>query len=896
MPLFGFFGREETLEKLRRSFAEGARLVTLTGSAGVGKSRLAASLAATWQGSAAAVCNLATVRERSELFRAVAQALDLPLGGTAVGEASARAIGYSLACRGDLLLLLDNVDPMLEAAAPTLLDWMQRAPNVRFLLTSRERARAAEEHVVLIDGLEVPPVTAAADEIAASPAVQLFVDRTRRVRADFELTDGTAPIVAALVRELEGNPLAIELCAARGATLGPAQLLSASERRLDASSRGALRGAIERSWELLAPADRDALACFSVFPEGFGLEAAEHVLLRTVSASEGVETLARLVDKSLVRARAVGSGQLRYQLYAAIRDYASKKLDGSLRASAERAHAEYFAALATRWAELAESGKAFEAAEQARGELESSLSSHAWALAQPGTDAEAMNLAVALALALEPVFLTRGPVDGYAGLLDATLSKAGSRPAAPSSLARLHLVRGLVHVAHGAHDAAQDEYERAVSEAQSAGRSSVEALALLNLSASLIARGRYDLGDAALARARLALDKTSNPRALAFFHRTRAYRLARDDRAEDALEEYEAALRLLRRAGDRREEAIVLGQMGVRHLELGNLVESRNRLERAVQSLDALGERRYSAHFAGQLGSIDLEEGDLALAERRSSRAVEQLRAIGNRHLEAWLIAQLGNVAFLQGDVALAARRYSDALLLFDEVGDVLVGGLVRLRSAMARASLGRIDESARELALAERALETAGVRSFTALRRIVKAHVNLARARSSSEPDTPNPRELVRSLTEGAALDAQARFALEVLASSFGSERPKPSRPPAHRTSSDERIHYVFAADASWFDKPDGARIALGRRGALRKIAARLLAERSSKPGVALTVHEIFELGWPGQRVEYELACNRVYAAISRLRSLGLGAVLVTRDDGYLLDPGAPIRIEGTN
>ena len=81
-----------------------------------------------------------------------------------------------------------------------------------------------------------------------------------------------------------------------------------------------------------------------------------------------------------------------------------------------------------------------------------------------------------------------------------------------------------------------------------------------------------------------------------------------------------------------------------------------------------------------------------------------------------------------------------------------------------------------------------------------------------------------------------------------------------------------------------------------MRKIAARMLADRVSKPGVALSVLELFEVGWPGQRTEYELACNRVYAAVSRLRSMGLGAALVTRDDGYLLDAGTQVRIEASD
>ncbi len=898
MPPVGLFGRDESLAKLARLFAESARFVTLSGSAGVGKSRLAASFAASGQASVTAACDLASARTPSDLWRAVAQALDAPLGSTTVGDASSRVLGRVLDQRGAILLLLDNIDPLFELATPTLVSWMHRAPELRFLTTSRERLRLADEHVVLVDGLVVPGTMATMVEIAASPAVQLFEDRTRRVRSDFALTDATAPIVAELVRNLDGNPLAIELCAARGATLGPSQLLSMSRQRPEALSAGALRTAIERSWELLAPADRAALACFSVFTGGFELEAAERLLAQTAISTDptgGVEALARLVDKSLVRADEIGSGRLRYRLYAAVREYASDKLDDPLRSSAERAHAAYFAELGASWAQLAEEGAALQVAEQAGAEFDNLLRAHAWALAQQGEDTEAMSMAASIALALEPVFLTKGPADGYAGLLDAMLSQERFESLAPSSLARLHVARGLVHVAQGAHAAAQDAYERAVSSAVCAKEASVEAFALSLLAASHIARARYDLGDDALARARLALDGTNAPRVRAFFHRTRAYRLARDNRAEDALAEYEAALGLLRGSKDPREAAILLGQMGVRHHELGNLVESRNLLERAIGVLVENGERRYAAHFSGQLGAIDLEDGDLTAAESRSRDAIDQLRAIGDTHLEAWLVAQLGNVEFLRGDVALATRRYTDALILLDEVGDVLVGGLVRLRSAMALASLGHVDESVRELMAAERALQPAGARFFTLLR-IANAQIDLSRARAAGQVRPSELTEDLRNLEECSGLDSHARFALQVLARGAEGQDSKRSGPPQPVAADGERPGIAFAPDASWFAKPGAERVTLGRRGALRKIAARMLADRVSKPGVALSVLELFEVGWPGQRTEYELACNRVYAAVSRLRSMGLGAALVTRDDGYLLDAGTQVRIEASD
>jgi predicted ATPase/DNA-binding CsgD family transcriptional regulator len=300
------------------------RLVTLTGAGGVGKTRLAGEVAkrvADRFADGAWLVELATVRDAEQVPAAVAAALgirDLP------SVAAADALGRALA-RQQLLLVLDNCEHVIGAAAVLCTGLLLTCDDVRVLATSREPLRVAGESRYRLAPLTLPDPDNAADP-DQSEAVALFADRARLADAGFELTAETAPAVARLMARLDGMPLAIELAAARVEALGVAQLLNRIDDRftlLEAADRLAagrqrsLAATVEWSYRLLTEPEQRVFRAVSVFPGPFTLEAAE-----AVAGTGAGPAVLHLVDCSLlVPPRSDPDGRSRYLMLETLRAY-----------------------------------------------------------------------------------------------------------------------------------------------------------------------------------------------------------------------------------------------------------------------------------------------------------------------------------------------------------------------------------------------------------------------------------------------------------------------------------------------------------------------------------------------------------------------------------------------
>jgi predicted ATPase len=298
--------------------------VTLTGPGGAGKTRLAGEVAkqvASRFADEVWLAELVAVRDPAQVVAVVAAALgirDLP------AAAAAEALANSLAGR-QLLLVLDNCEHVIGAAAELCSRLLLGADDVRVLATSREPMRIAGESRYRLAPLTLPDPENPADP-DGSEAVALFADRARRADASFALDGETAPVVARLVARLDGLPLAIELAAARVEALGAAQLLDRIDDRftlLEAGDRLAARrqrslaAAVEWSYRLLDERERRVFRAVSVFPGPFTLEGAEAV----AGASSGPAVL-HLVDCSLlVPPRAGPDGRYRYLMLETLRAY-----------------------------------------------------------------------------------------------------------------------------------------------------------------------------------------------------------------------------------------------------------------------------------------------------------------------------------------------------------------------------------------------------------------------------------------------------------------------------------------------------------------------------------------------------------------------------------------------
>jgi predicted ATPase/DNA-binding CsgD family transcriptional regulator len=426
--LTSFVGRAQATAEIAAQLAE-YRLVTLAGPGGAGKTRLAGEVARRVAGRFADgvwLAELAAVRDPGQVPAAVAAALgihDLP--AVAAADALARALA-----RRQLLLVLDNCEQVIGAAAEVCGRLLLGADDVRVLATSREPLRIAGEVRYRLGPLTLPAAENLANRpnpetAAESEAVTLFADRARRVDPGFALDNTTGPTVAQLVARLDGMPLAIELAAARVDALGVPQLLDRIDDRfallvdgdrLAQQRQRSLAAAVQWSYELLDAEEQRVFRAVSVFPGPFTLDGAE-----AVAGPVAGQTVPRLVDCSLlVPPRAGPDGRTRYTMLETLRAYGA----GLLAEAGEDDQAA--AALAGYVAKLAEQTSAGlhtrteEAASLRLFDAEETSMRHALAWAMEHDHA----LALRLALTQSQWWLLRGRLTSQAPLLAAVAEHA----------------------------------------------------------------------------------------------------------------------------------------------------------------------------------------------------------------------------------------------------------------------------------------------------------------------------------------------------------------------------------------------------------------------------------------------------------------------------------------
>ena len=483
-----------------------ARLLTLTGPGGAGKTRLSLHLAADLGAEftdGAAFVPLADVTNPVLVPVAIASALDL---GDTSGESPRDLVFEHLRDR-HLLLVLDNFEQVMSAV-PLVADLLSGCPRLRMVVTSRERLSLRGEQELPLPPLALPKIpprlasddlsaeeaSAAIDEIRRAEAVRLFVSRAQSVKPGFEITAANAAAVVEICARLDGLPLAIELAAARVRLLSPDALLARFDRRLDVLERGprdlparqqTMRDTIAWSYDLLDPDEQRLFTRLSVFAGGATLEAAAAVAGDPESGGEmaDLDLIESLADKSLIQL--VGD-EPRIRMLQTIRDFGQERLaESPERQDIERRHAEFFLALAEESEELLagrEQTRWLDLLEREQANLRAAID---W-LRDEGQLEEALRLGGAL----WRFWWLRGDVDEGRHQLESLLAQTVT--VAPAVRAKALNGAGVLAESRGDWDTATRFHQESLEISRRIGDQRGVAWSLNNLGVVAVSQGDYD--------------------------------------------------------------------------------------------------------------------------------------------------------------------------------------------------------------------------------------------------------------------------------------------------------------------------------------------------------------------------------------------------------------------
>jgi predicted ATPase/DNA-binding XRE family transcriptional regulator len=643
-PSTPLVGRERELGEIS-TFLREVRLLTLTGTGGVGKTRLAVQAARDASElfpDGTVFVGLAPLVDSDLVVPTVAQSLGLR---EAEGQTPRETLRAYLREKR-LLLVLDNFEHVLEAA-PEVAALIESCPKLSVLVTSRAPLRVRGEQEYPVSPLALPASTIApsVEELVGSASGRLFAERARAASPAFKLTPQNSGAVAAICWRLAGLPLALELAAAKVRFLDPATLLSRLDQALSAvgardlpERQRTMWATLDWSHELLSEEEQILFRRLSVFVGGFSLAAAE-----AVSASESVvaenvlEILGRLVEQSLVVAKPDQEGiGVRYEMLEPVRQYAWEKLEESEEAEeTKRRHFAHFLGLAEA-ADLAyglltggkltgAEGEAWmDRLEREHDNLRAALS---WAKERGGAEA-----GLRLGGMLNWFWWMRGYFAEGGNWTEDFLERAarGDRSALDGARAKALLGAGMLSFGHG-------DLPRSI-------RLLEEALAAY--------RG---LGDQAGTAATVAM--------LGYVRRAQGD----DERAEELSEE---GLRLSRLLDDNRSAAISLNTLGHIARHRGDLDRAADLFGEALALWEKLEDRRGMAYSLYNLGVAALERGDAEHALELHEQSLLLYEALQDRAGQAFVLINLGDVARSSGEEGRAVSLYEEALALHSELGN----------------------------------------------------------------------------------------------------------------------------------------------------------------------------------------------------------------------------------
>ena len=429
-----FIGRDEEIAAVAGALSA-ARLVTLVGPGGVGKTRLALHVAAegsVWYPDGAWLCELAAAGADDDVAQVVGVALGVRSGTEAAFEDS---VVSSLRYKR-LLLVLDNCEHVLDATSRLCGRVLARCPDVRVLATSQEVLAVEGEHVWPVRPLDVPEEGAASDVVAACAGVRLFAERAHAARPDFVIDATNRGAVAEICRRLDGIPLAIELAAARVMVMSPAEiatLLDARFRLLTSGRRGAasrhqtLRATVEWSCSLLDARDLAVFERLGVFTGSFTAAAATAVVVgEDLEPWDVIDALSSLVGKSIVATQDTPDGTTRYFLGETLREFARQRLAerGEIDLLRRR-HAAHYGDVGEEFGRALLGPDELVWRPRLRAELDNLRAAVTWAIDAEADDDTELGLRIVAALAYQALLYSRAGVATWA---ERALARADTSP------------------------------------------------------------------------------------------------------------------------------------------------------------------------------------------------------------------------------------------------------------------------------------------------------------------------------------------------------------------------------------------------------------------------------------------------------------------------------------
>jgi predicted ATPase/DNA-binding CsgD family transcriptional regulator len=756
-PSTPLIGRDHEVPAAReRLLAAHVRLLTFTGPAGTGKTRLALAVAAGVEAAFADgihFVDLAPIRDSTLVLSAIAQVL----GVRDAGDQPLRQTLLLYVQPRQLMLVLDNFEQVLDAA-PLVADLLAASPNMKVVVTSREALHLSWEHEWPVPPLLLPPPTAAgANSIAQSAAVTLFVERARAHLPGFALTDDYADLVKDICIRLDGLPLAIELAAAATRVLPLAAIQARLNQRLlfltggprDAPVRHqTLRGAVAWSYGLLSSDERAIFRALSVFVGGFTLEAAEAIVESLGVDSQSVlEHIRALVDKSLLLPAASMTDTLaRFRMPGTIREFALEQLSASAEFEVvHERHAHYFLHLVGQGGLELGDVELREWLDRLESEHDNLRAALQWSEVAP----DASDTGARLASALWMFWFMRGYFGEGRGWYDRILAMKQGSDLLPAVYAKVLWSAAFVSWRQGDYESAGRLSERSISPGQRNEVSDVVmALAVRGLVA--VHLSQFALAHATLDHGRDLAAETNNTVGHAwilgilgvlaylegdYLHARRSsedsLRMCRQIRQPTAiamnldnlgsiarrLGEYRLAqqlhqesLTLSQRLGDRAAVAQSLANLGQVAKALADADAASAHFEEALRIRREIGDRRGVAITSGNLGALAHASGDYDAAQLWLDESLAAARAVGDKRVLAAALHHLAGLAFQRGDLAAAAAGYGESMQVSEQLEDrwgaarALDGGAVLLYAQ-------RQPESSLELSrLSDALLDSLGV------------------------------------------------------------------------------------------------------------------------------------------------------------------------------------------